>query len=439
MKKKIYLNAFEMNCVGHISHGLWAHPDNQRHRYTDLKYWTELAQLLEKGMFDSLFLADVVGVYDTYRQNKDTAVREAVQIPANDPLMIISAMANVTKHLGFAVTFSTSYEHPYGYARRMSTLDHLTKGRMAWNIVTSHLSSAEKNFGIETKLNHDEKYDLADEFLEVCYKLWEISWEDDAVIRDRENKIYTDPNKVHQINHIGKYFNVPGPHLSEPSPQRTPVLYQAGMSERGREFASKHAEGIFLGGKDVETLKYVVKDIREKAEKYGRNPNNIKLFAGICVIVGKTYEEAIRKFNSFQGNWSLEGNMAHYAGGSGYDLSQYNINDHIGTLSVKEIIGNLSKIDGKWFKLLIGTPKEIANEMQYLIEETDIDGFNLVQYISPGTFQDFIDLVVPELQKRGLYKTHYTEGTYREKLFGKGSSKLPNDHFINEYRNTFVK
>ncbi|HDR8198030.1 LLM class flavin-dependent oxidoreductase [Bacillus thuringiensis] len=439
MKKKIYLNAFEMNCVGHISHGLWAHPDNQRHRYTDLNYWTELAQLLEKGMFDSLFLADVVGVYDTYQQNKDTAVREAVQIPANDPLMIISAMANVTKHLGFAVTFSTSYEHPYGYARRMSTLDHLTKGRMAWNIVTSHLSSAEKNFGIETKLNHDEKYDLADEFLEVCYKLWEISWEDDAVIRDRENKIYTDPNKVHQINHIGKYFNVPGPHLSEPSPQRTPVLYQAGMSERGREFASKHAEGIFLGGKDVETLKYVVKDIREKAEKYGRNPNNIKLFAGICVIVGKTYEEAIEKFDSFQKYWSLEGNIAHYAGGSGYDLSQYNINDYIGTLSVKEIIGNLSKIDGKWFKLLIGTPKEIANEMQYLVEETDIDGFNLVQYISPGTFQDFIDLVVPELQKRGLYKTQYTEGTYREKLFGKGNSKLPNNHFINEYRNTFAK
>ncbi|ABO68832.1 LLM class flavin-dependent oxidoreductase [Geobacillus thermodenitrificans] len=435
MTKKIHINAFEMNCVGHIAHGLWRHPENQRHRYTDLNYWTELAQLLEKGKFDALFLADVVGIYDVYRQSRDTAVREAVQIPVNDPLMLISAMAYVTKHLAFAVTFSTTYEHPYGHARRMSTLDHLTKGRIAWNVVTSHLPSADKNFGIKKILEHDERYDLADEYLEVCYKLWEGSWEDNAVIRDIENNIYTDPSKVHEINHSGKYFEVPGPHLCEPSPQRTPVIYQAGMSERGREFAAKHAECVFLGGKDVETLKFFVDDIRKRAKKYGRNPDHIKMFAGICVIVGKTHDEAMEKLNSFQKYWSLEGHLAHYGGGTGYDLSKYSSNDYIGSISVGEIINNMSKLDGKWFKLSVGTPKKVADEMQYLVEEAGIDGFNLVQYVSPGTFVDFIELVVPELQKRGLYRVDYEEGTYREKLFGKGNYRLPDDHIAARYRN----
>ena len=431
--KEIYINAFEMNCVGHIMHGLWTHPGNTRHYYKDLNYWIELAELLERGMFDALFLADVVGVYDTYKQGMDTAIQEAVQIPVNDPLMVISAMANVTNHLGFAVTVSTTYEHPYGHARRMSTLDHLTKGRIAWNVVTSHLSSAERNFDANLKLNHDERYDLGDEYLEVCYKLWEASWEDSAVIRDTENKIYADPKKVHKINHVGKHFNVEGPHLSEPSPQRTPVIYQAGMSDRGRDFAAKHAECIFLGGKDIETLKYFANDIRERAEEYGRDPAHIKLFAGICIIVGRTHDEYISKFKNFQKSWSVEGNIAHYSGGSGIDLSQYNSDDYIGDIPVNQIIKNLSSIDGKWFKLVMGTPAHVADEMQCIIEETGIDGFNLVQYTSPGTFKDFIDLVVPELQKRGLYKKNYSRGTYRERLFG--FSKLPKDHIANQYRN----
>ena len=149
MKKQIHLNAFEMNCVGHISHGLWTHPENNRHRYTDLTYWTELAQLLEYGKFDAIFLADVVGVYDVYRGGSETAIREAVQIPVNDPFLLVPAMALVTKHLAFAVTASTTYEHPWGHARRMSTLDHLTNGRVAWNVVTSYLPSAARNYGLD--------------------------------------------------------------------------------------------------------------------------------------------------------------------------------------------------------------------------------------------------------------------------------------------------
>lgn len=224
-KKRIYLNAFEMNCVGHQSPGLWRHPDDQSERYKDLDYWVDLAKTLEKGYFDGIFIADVIGIYDVYGNDKETTLREATQVPVNDPMMLVSAMAHATEHLGFGITCSTTFEHPYTFARRMSTLDHLTKGRIAWNIVTSYLESGTKNIDIGEKFQHSERYAIADEYLEVCYKLWESSWEEGAVKRDRESGVYTDPEKVHGIEHHGKYFDVPGIHLCEPSPQRTPVLY----------------------------------------------------------------------------------------------------------------------------------------------------------------------------------------------------------------------
>ncbi|WP_069508309.1 NtaA/DmoA family FMN-dependent monooxygenase [Lysinibacillus sp. FSL M8-0337] len=414
--KKIFWNAFEMNCVGHINHGLWKIPGNKRINYKNLNYWTELAKTLEKGKFDSLFLADVVGVYDVYKGGFDTSVKEAVQIPANDPLIPISAMAHVTTNLCFAVTFSTSYEPPYSFARRMSTLDHLTEGRMAWNIVTSHLDSADKNFEIKHLLTHDEKYDLADEYLNVCYKLWEESWEDDAVSIEK-NMYYADPTKVHKINHKGKYFDVIGPHLCEPSPQRTPVIYQAGMSERGRDFAAKNAECIFLGGKTIDDITYIINDISERALTFGRSLKNIKMFMGLCIVTGLTDEEINSKVDLYKSFWSLEGNMAHYCGGQGIDLSKYSQDDNINGFAVGEIVNTLNRIDGKWFKVIIGKPKEVADQIQHIIEQTNIDGFNLVQYHSPDSFEDFIKYIVPELQNRGLYQKEYSPGTYREKLF----------------------
>ncbi len=219
-----------MNCVAHQSPGLWTHPKDQSHRYNTIDYWVELAQLLEKGRFDGLFIADVIGIYDVYGGDKTVTVREATQVPVNDPILLVSAMANATKHLGFGITASTTFEHPYPFARRMSTLDHLTNGRVGWNIVTSYLESGTKNIDIGDRFLHSERYSIAEEYLEVCYKLWEGSWEDDAVVKDKAKKVFTDPTKVHEINHRGKYFDVPGIHLCEPSPQRTPVLYQAGAS-----------------------------------------------------------------------------------------------------------------------------------------------------------------------------------------------------------------
>ena len=270
MTKQIRFNAFDMSCVGHISAGTWRHPLDQASRYTDIEYWTELAQLLEKGIFDGIFIADVLGTYDVYGNSHDGALTHATQTPVTDPLLVISAMAAVTKHLGFGVTAGTAYEHPYPFARRMSTLDHLTKGRVGWNVVTGYLPSAARNMGHDDQLEHDARYDHADEYLEVLYKLWEGSWEDDAVLRDKTSGVYTDPAKVHNINHHGTHFSVPGIHLVEPSPQRTPVIFQAGTSPRGIKFAGENAEAIFVGAPSKQTLSSQVTRLRDGFEAAGR-------------------------------------------------------------------------------------------------------------------------------------------------------------------------
>lgn len=245
--RQIRFNAFDMNCVAHQSSGMWRHPDDQAWRYKDLNYWTELAKLLERGTFDGIFIADVLGTYDVYGGSNEAAIRHGAQVPVNDPVLLVSAMAHVTDNLGFGITAGTAYEHPYPFARRMSTLDHLTNGRVGWNVVTGSLPSAARNLGHDDQLEHDDRYDVADEYLEVLYKLWEGSWEDDAVQRNRATGVFTDPAKVHEIGHSGKNFTVPGIHLSEPSIQRTPVIYQAGASGRGIQFAAGNAEGEARG------------------------------------------------------------------------------------------------------------------------------------------------------------------------------------------------
>ena len=453
-KKRIYLNAFDMNCVAHQSPGLWVHPEDQSYRYKDIEYWVELAQLLEKGRFDGLFIADVIGIYDVYGNDKTTAVREATQVPVNDPILLVSAMAHATEHLGFGITCSTTFEHPYTFARRMSTLDHLTKGRVGWNIVTSYLESGTKNIDIGDRFLHSERYNIAEEYLEVCYKLWEGSWEDDAVIKDRDRKIFTDPAKVHEINHHGKYFNVPGIHLCEPSPQRTPVLYQAGASARGRQFAAKHAECTFVSMPGKEPIASYVKNLRAQAAEFGRDLQSIKVFALFTPIVGRTEEEAWAKYEELSQYISYEGALSLLGGWSGVDFSKYDPDqeiEYIDTNAIKSVLESLTKAspNKKWTvrelanfagiggmgPVVVGTPKQIADTFEEWIEDTDIDGFNLAYAITPGTFKDFVDLVIPELQQRGVVKKEYEEGTLREKLFGKGQSRLPEDHIGAKYRN----
>ncbi|AST93533.1 MULTISPECIES: LLM class flavin-dependent oxidoreductase [Sutcliffiella] len=445
-KKRIYLNAFDMNCVGHQSPGLWTHPEDQSHRYKDSEYWIELAKILEKGRFDAIFLADVLGTYDVYQGSRDAAIRQGTQTPVNDPSLVVPLMSAVTKHLGFGVTASVTHEHPYTFARRMSTLDHITKGRVGWNIVTSYLKSAAVNIGLEDQINHDERYDIAEEYLQVCYKLWEASWEDDAVLRDKVNRIFADPSKVHDINHEGKYYKVPGAHLCEPSPQRTPVLYQAGTSTKGRAFAGKHAELVFIGSPTKNAAKQSVKKLREEAIRSGRAPEEIKILACITPIVGRTEEEAFEKLREYKNHISDEGALALLGGWTGIDFSEYGPNENLKYVkndAIQSTVENFTKIDsdinwtideikkytgiGGLGPVTVGSPKQVADDLEHWVEETGVDGFNIAYAITPGTFVDFVELVVPILQERGVVRKEYEGDTLRENLFGKGD-QLPPHH-----------
>ncbi len=447
MKKQIRLNGFTQNTVAPHSPGLWRHPKDQGHRHGDLDYWTDLAKLLEKGKFDAMFLADVMGIYDVFGESSDAAIKNAVQVPLHNPLLQISAMAAVTDHLGFAPTYSATYTQPYKLAREFSTLDHLTKGRVAWNVVTSYLESEAVNLGMAGQIEHDKRYDRADEYMDVVYKLWEHSWEEDAVEADRETGVYTNPEKVHPINHEGEFFNVPGEHLVEPSPQRTPVLFQAGASSKGKAFAAKHAEALFTTlASDLDELKAFTADIRERAVENGREADDIKIFPGIVPIVGRTEEEAQEKYEELLKYVSYEGTAAMLSGHTGVDFSKYDPDDYVEDVTTEASHGFLQKYAAsttrKWTvreailhhglgigaTKVIGTPEQVADELEAMANEGDADGFNIIQASSPSTFEDFIEYVIPVLQERGSYRTEYEASTLRENLFGKGKVRIPENH-----------
>jgi long-chain alkane monooxygenase len=453
MTRQIRFNAFDMNCVGHQSPGLWAHPRDRSWQYKDLEYWVELAQILERGKFDGLFIADVLGVYDVYRGNLDAALRHSTQLPVNDPLQLVPAMALVTEHLGFGLTASLSFEHPYTFARRLSTLDHLTKGRAGWNIVTSYLDSGAKNIGLCGQTAHDNRYDVADEYMEVCYKLWEGSWEDGAVLRDRERRIFTDPAKVHPIAHQGRYFTVPGVHLCEPSPQRTPLLYQAGASARGLRFAGEHAECAFVATPSKAVLRRSVAAIRENVAAAGRDPRGVLIFNLQTVIVDENDAKAHAKYDDYRQYINLDGALALGSGWMGIDFGRYAPDEplrHIETNAVQSSVEAFSSADpgkvwtvrelGEWIGIgglgpvFVGGPSTVADLLEEWVEDTDVDGFNLAYAVTPETFSDIVTHLVPELQKRGVYKKDYAPGTLREKLFGAGP-RLPHGHVSARYRN----
>jgi long-chain alkane monooxygenase len=445
--RQIRLNAFDMSCVGHQSPGLWTHPGDHADSYNTLEYWTDLARTLERGKFDALFLADVLGIYDVYKGSPATALEQAVQVPVNDPLMPISAMALVTTHLGFGVTCALSYELPYPFARRMSTLDHLTKGRIGWNIVTGYLDSAARGMGMTQQVAHDDRYDVAEDYVQAAYKLWEASWEDGAVLRDRHGRRFADAGKIHRIRHEGPHFKVDAIHLCEPSPQRTPVLFQAGASKRGRDFAARHAECVFINGPSKKVIGGIVADLRRRAVAAGRDARDLVIFTMMTVITDTTAKAARDKYQDYLGYVSEEGALALMSGWTGLDfgamvpdqvlrfddranaqtsaLEAFTTADPGRTWTVREIARHAA-IGGRG-PVVIGSGEEVANELRAWVEETDVDGFNLAYALTPGTFADVADLVVPELQARGVFKQDYASGTFREKLFGRGP-RLPANH-----------
>lgn len=375
-------------------------------------------------------------------------LKESIQLPVNDPLLLVSAMAAVTRNLGFGLTANLTYEPPYLFARRMSTLDHLSRGRVGWNIVTGYLDSAAKAMGLSEQAEHDRRYDQADEYLEVLYKLWEGSWENDAVINDREQRIYARPEKVHKVEHKGEFYQVEGYHLCEPSPQRTPVLFQAGSSDRGLLFAGRHAECVFISGQNKPSTKAQVGKVRASAVAAGRNPEDIKVFMGLNVIVAETEELAWKKHAEYRSHASAEAGVAHFSASTAIDFSQYEIDEpiqYVKSNAIQSATRNLQNNDWTRRKLLdqhalggryitvVGSPQQVADDLESWIAETGLDGFNLTRIVTPESYVDFIDLVIPELQRRGSYKTAYDNGTLREKLFQR-EAQLPEQHTGAAYR-----
>ncbi|QRM57807.1 LLM class flavin-dependent oxidoreductase [Sinorhizobium sp. BG8] len=449
MKKRLIYNAFAHVTPNHHSHGFWRHPDG-RHQldFKRLDPWIELAREAERGKLDAVFLADVVGIYDKFRDGKQTSIRTAMQFPSHDPASIVSALAAATSNIGFAVTSAVFQEHPFSFARKLSTLDHISDGRVGWNIVTSYLNNAARNFGLPSLPEHDERYVWAEEYMEVVYKLWEGSWEDDALVADPESGVYAIPEKVHTIDHAGPRYSVEGPHIVEPSPQRTPILYQAGGSEAGRNFAARHAEATFIAARTPRAAAEDVADLRGRVRRAGRAPDDLKILASLAPVIGSTEEEARRKQKELKDWLSIEALQSFWSGSLGVDLSTIDpagrLDEILNTNHVRGAVRAFiqSAPDGViTFGDLLretfsgrspGTPEQIADEIERY-RDAGVDGFNIVPVTTLGWWTEFVDEVVPVLRKRGLIQSDYGPGTLRQKLFGRGSH-LPSKHPARQHR-----
>ena len=436
VKKKMHLVGFMLHCPMNHTVLSWAHPrDKVGYAWTEPEFWQEVARTLERGRFDALFLADQWAAFDAYQGSIDATLRYALQFPIHDPLLLVPAMSVATQRLGFAVTATTTYYAPYMLARKLSTLDHLTKGRIGWNVVTSVHDNEAHNFGLKNMLGHKERYARAVEFMEVCYKLWD-SWESDAVVMDKSRGIFADPAKVHRINHKGEYFDVPGPHCCTPSPQGKPVIIQAGSSEQGRDFAAQHAEYVFGIQLRADAMRAFADDVRQRAvSKYDRKADSLKIIFGIQIILGQTEDEAKAKQQLLDDRVTFDGALALLSGQMNFDFSRLDPDKPLEHLKVEGVQGLLDAltvmlgetkltlreaalIHGRSVSMpqLVGTPEQVADQMEYLMNEGGGDGFQITPTYAPGSLQEIVDELVPVLQKRGLHRKEYVGNTLRDHL-----------------------
>lgn len=433
---------------------LWTHPADERLGINTLRYWSNLARTAEEANLDIMFFGDVLGFYDVYGGSEAMALKWAVEAPANDPLTIIPALVALTERLAFGVTVTTTYEHPFSHARRFSTLDHLSNGRIGWNIVTSYLSSAARNFGLEQMIRHDDRYERAEEFLDVAYKLWEGSWADDAVLADKRGLTYANGARVRPIAHAGEHYRVAGPHLSAPSPQRTPLLIQAGWSARGRQFAAKHAELVFIAKSNPLDIRQGLEDIWAQAEARGRQRQDVKSLTVLRVVTGATALQAQQKYEALQSNYHLQAQLVSYAGDTGIDISRYADNEALSThtegmtsyvmkpdgsgkpLTAGEVKKRFANVTRGSDLILVGTPEQIAGKIEEHARISGTSGYMLNQLISPGSLDDFVEKVIPALQKRGLYRTEPQSGTLRSRLNNEGNDRLPASAYGASFRFT---
>ncbi|WP_437884545.1 NtaA/DmoA family FMN-dependent monooxygenase [Pseudomonas sp. LRF_L74] len=452
MSRELIYNGFLHLTPNHHSHGYWRTAEGQvQYGYSKLEPYINVVKTLERGLFDTLFIADVVGVYDLEFGDGQTTIRVGSQFPEPDPVSIVSALGHATEHLGIAVTSNIIQSHPFSFARQLSSLDHFTNGRIGWNIVTSYLSNGFRNYGYDSITAHDDRYEWAQEYIDVAYKLWEHSWEDGAVLHDPATNRFFDADKIHKINHVGKRYRVEGPHIVEPSPQRTPLLFQAGNSAAGRNFAVRNAEVTFIPSQTPETARRDIDILNKELRAIGRDTSALKKIVLLSTVIGSTEEEAKRKQRHLLDNIDIAALQAFHSGGTGIDLAQVDPDTPLNELKDRAGLGNhvrssfRAAVDadygnGKaitWGDYLLdhallpgrfaGTPEQIADLVQRWAN-AGVDGFNVIPITTLGWWDEWVDHVVPILQKRGLAQRQYRPGTLREKLFGQGPRLAPEHH-----------
>ena len=436
MNRPMHLALIINNSVSPHSIGAWRLPASYRgFDFTRPRYWQQIARTLERGCFDLLFFSDSSNLHDNYQDSADSAIRYAAQFPRHDPMPLVPICSGVTAHLGIAVTVSTAYSHPFALARHFATLDHLTEGRVGWNIVASGGRAEAENYGRDEVMGHDERYEYADEFVEVCRKLWG-SWEPGAVLMNRETGEYADPARVHRIEHAGLYFHCRGPLNVVASPQGYPLLIQAGASPRGMDFAVKHAEVQFAARGSVDGMKRYRAELNEAIARAGRHPRDLKVLWGINVIVDTTESGARTKHAELSAAVTDAGALALMSGHFNYDLSQLPADRPIHALETDGIQGMVNMVTqdfgdevtlleaarrygiGVGVMTVMGTPSQVADRLEALYEIGQGDGFMLMTQALPGSVNDLVDLLVPELQRRGRLRTRYDTDTLRGHFFG---------------------
>jgi len=433
-----------MHLVGYLiagptwhNNGSWRNPESDADLALDPRRYERIAAILEEGKFDAVFFVDVLAIFESFGASHAGQVAGPGQMWYLDPLLLLAAMARVTRHIGLASTISTAFHHPFHIARAMATLDHMSGGRAAWNVVTSTNTQEAQNFGLDRLMEKSARYDHADEVLEACDALWN-SWEPDAIIFDREAGIYADPAKVHRADYQGKYVRSRGPLTTPRSPQGRPVIMQAGSSERGRAFAARWAEVIFTLQHAKPDMQAFYRDIKSRMASLGRDPSECIVTPAVNVVLGETESIARERYEYQNSLVSAETGLCDLANGIGVDLSKFPLDQPIkdmditdGARGVLDVILQGSRAANLTLReaglgyginqltpVLVGTPTMVADRLQDLFESQCCDGFVICPSVSPGGYTQFVKTVVPELQRRGIFRTEYAGKTLRENIRG---------------------